>query len=449
MRKKTTQTKTTNYANAEVDSSGNKFWNLKRDLVLGKFAKEDFYKCAVTDKKRIPRHFKLNKNYDFEEAVEKALEHYAKVRGLKTKKKKAQRKTTETAKQQLTLADRTICNGNVVLFERPNTRKWQAKIKRITGTWKDYTTKTDDFEEAKAEELYRDIKYRQETGKVDITKRFKDVCEVAHKQLTEEYERTGRQQVKDKARVIKQYLIPLLGSYNTHNIDNNVLVEFSEKREKLMGKKPAKSTLNTQNSALNYCFALAKAKNYIVELPQVVNDGADEYKRRVYFEHEEYMALCRFMWRDLKASEKLLTIKNGRNGIDTITQTTYEIRELLRDVVLILANTGIRTGNELLRIKWNNIEIKEDSIVFYLTKTKTQRHREVVAYEPKAKGEKRYGVWSCLEKIQQRFTELENMDFEELFAQNEYVFEDSHTLFRFLAELQNTVSIIPIFTFLL
>ena len=112
MRKKTTQTKTTNYAEAEVDSRGNLTWELKRNLHLVKFANENFYKCAVIDKKGKVKHYKLNKNYDFKEAVEKALEHYAKVRGLKTKKKKAQRKTTQTAKQQPTLADRTICNGN-------------------------------------------------------------------------------------------------------------------------------------------------------------------------------------------------------------------------------------------------------------------------------------------------------------------------------------------------
>ena len=77
------------------------------------------------------------------------------------KRKKAKRKTTKTTKQRLTLADGIICNSNIVLFKRKHARKWQAKIKRITGAWKDYTTKAEDFEEAKAnaEELYRDIKW--------------------------------------------------------------------------------------------------------------------------------------------------------------------------------------------------------------------------------------------------------------------------------------------------
>lgn len=57
MRKKTTQTKTTNYAEAQVGSSGNVTWELKRNLHLGKFAKDNFYKCAVTDKKGKFRHY--------------------------------------------------------------------------------------------------------------------------------------------------------------------------------------------------------------------------------------------------------------------------------------------------------------------------------------------------------------------------------------------------------
>ena len=44
------------------------------------------------------------------------------------------------------------------------------------------------------------------------------------------------------------------------------------------------------------------------------------------------------MWRYLEHSQRLLQGK-GRNGIDTISEKTYWIRELLRDVVLILVNT--------------------------------------------------------------------------------------------------------------
>ena len=56
-----------------MDSSGNLTWELKRNLHLGKFANKNFYKCAVIAKKGKVKHYKLNKTYDFEEAVEAAL----------------------------------------------------------------------------------------------------------------------------------------------------------------------------------------------------------------------------------------------------------------------------------------------------------------------------------------------------------------------------------------
>ena len=59
----------------------------------------------------------------------------------------------------------------------------------------------------------------------------------------------------------------------------------------------------------------------------------------MYFPDKEYRKLCNFMWRDLEKSTKLL----NTDGFD---QRSYDIRELLRDVVLILANTGIRCGKE-------------------------------------------------------------------------------------------------------
>ena len=56
---------------------------------------------------------------------------------------------------------------------------------------------------------------------------------------------------------------------------------------------------------------------------------------------------------------------------------------LLRDIVLILGNSGIRVGEELINLKWNNLDIVEqdgmESIRFSLTHTKTGTQRVVIA----------------------------------------------------------------------
>jgi len=251
-----------------------------------------------------------------------------------------------------TVSERKICNGNVVLFKRSRSRKWQCKIRRSVGKWVDYTTAKEDLDEAKiaAEELYRDIKYRQQSGKVDVSRRFADVCKVAKSQLLAEYQKSNRTQLKDKVRVIDKYLIPLLGKYNTHNITHKVLVEFDEQRTTLLGRQLSKSAVNTHNSALNYVFNLAKTHNYIVEVPSLPKNGTTTDKRRLHFTDKEYRKLCNFMWRDLQKSE-------NRINTDGFDQRSFDIRELLRDVILILANSGIRCGNELLSLKWKNLSI--------------------------------------------------------------------------------------------
>ena len=110
-----------------------------------------------------------------------------KVRSKRTtNKKRATAKKQKRSKGTLTtqqIKDRTICNGNVVLFRRENSKRWQCRIRRNTGVWVDYSTKQTDLKKTKkvAEERYRGIKYRHETGKIDVTHRFSDVCKLAKK----------------------------------------------------------------------------------------------------------------------------------------------------------------------------------------------------------------------------------------------------------------------------
>ena len=327
------------------------------------------------------------------------------------------------------LSERKI-NKEIVLFRRAHSSKWQAKIKISNSRWKDYSTKTDNFDEAKvwAEKKLSDIIYRQEAGQVAVSKRFKDVCAVAKRQLDTEYARTKKAQAKDKARVIEKYLMPLLGKYYTHRINEEVLAEFEEAREKMVGRKLTKSTINTHNSALNYCFDLARKHNYIQEVPKLYNLGRTNRERREFFNDKEYRKLTAFMWREVERAEKRI----GTDGFDI---RSYEIQAMLRDIVLILANTGIRCGNELLNLRWCDVEIRKhkdvgEYIVFSLLHTKTKKPREVISYEAENKqaknatkqGEKRFGSFSCLERIKNRFDNLKNKKLENCFKSTDYIF---------------------------
>ncbi len=315
--------------------------------------------------------------------------------------------------------ERTICNGAVVLFNRNNSKRWQARIRRNSGEWVVYSTKQADFDAAVAvaEERYREIQYAQKTGKIDVTRRFSSICQLCKKELLDEAERTGQQTPKNYAQVIDKYIMPILGSYMCHNIDTVALRIYSQKRAEIIGHQPTKSTIATHNSALNYLFRKAKEKNFIEFIPKTINDGV-KGKRRSYFNNEEMRILNANMWRYLKHNEKLVNQK-GRNGIENIGIKTYWIRELLRDVVLILANTGMRPGEEILNLKWKNLRItkqhEKESIQFSIPQSKTIR-RIIIGYEPFVREDGiKYGCWKPLENIKNRFDDLKDLDWNKLF----------------------------------
>lgn len=78
-------------------------------------------------------------------------------------------------------------------------------------------------------------------------------------------------------------------------------------------------------------------------------------------------------------------------------QRTRNIRELLRDYVLILANTGMRHGTETANLKWNNIEefkAKDNKKYLRIWVNGKTGKRELIA---------RHSVSNYLKRIQNRF----------------------------------------------
>jgi integrase len=232
------------------------------------------------------------------------------------------------------------------------------------------------------------------------------------------YDDRERVLAKQLAQVIDKYLIPLSGKFQCHNIHTEQLREFSKKRVELMGKVPTTSTSVTHNTVLNYVFRKALSLNYIQYLPRLIsNDGDSTKKRRSYFNDTELRQLNNEMGQWVKTTEALHKVKGGRNGIDTLSDTSYDIRMMLRDIVLILVNTGIRAGEELLNLEWNNLDIVEqdgmESICFSLTHTKTGTQRVVIGYEPiRTNEDERYGCWMPLQRIAERFPKLDKMNWD-------------------------------------
>ena len=130
------------------------------------------------------------------------------------------------------------------------------------------------------------------------------------------------------------------------SIDYELLQRFAKWRADKIGREPMARTLITHNSALNRVFDEAVVRGYMnrSHVPVLINKGRDS-TRRPDFSADEYRSLIRTLpsW-----------IDKGREG------KSRDMRHLLRDYVLILANTGIRHGTEADNLRWKHITLFEE-----------------------------------------------------------------------------------------
>jgi len=171
-----------------------------------------------------------------------------------------------------------------------------------------------------------------------------------------------------------------------------------------MGKKPRASTITNHNTSLNRVLDYAVEMGYMsnAHIPKLQNDGKKSEPRPA-FSKSEYKSLTSFMttW-----------CKKGH------MQRTKDMRELLRDYVLILANTGIRHGTEALGLKWKDIQWITTDGERYLQFTVSGKRgkRQPIA---------RHNTQDYLERLQLRNPAISKLSFDALLKKrvDDYVFK--------------------------
>ncbi|MBR3371927.1 MAG: site-specific integrase [Rhodobacteraceae bacterium] len=289
----------------------------------------------------------------------------------------------------------TVLDGDVRLVKRKNSRAWQAAFK-IDGRWVRISTKCRQLDDArsKARELYLEYKMRQKNGLPVVSKRFADVARLVIADMEQQLEAgVGKKSWRDYKIVLEKYFIPYFGETFVTSIKYEELQKFSKWREEKIGHAPKASTLNTHNSALNRVFDEAVARGYInrTHVPVLFNKGRDS-QRRPDFRREEY----RKMINNLPA-----WIDAGRAG------KSRDMRHLLRDYVLILANTGIRHGTETENLRWKHVHLFEEGGFTFLEMSVPGKtgQRDLVC---------RASTINYLKRIQSRCPDIADMTFEDL-----------------------------------
>jgi hypothetical protein len=300
-----------------------------------------------------------------------------------------------------------LLEDKVVIYQRERSSIWQARVKLADGKWHRQSTREHKEADAKekALEIYYDARAKAKNNLPQATRRFSNVAKMAIEQMEKELN-NGRGKVvyTHYIAAINNYLIPYFGKMKMDNIDVERLNDFERWREEIIGKTIALSTLNTHNSAMNRIVDLAVQHGWMMRssMPPLKNKGKKPNTRPT-FTFAEYRSLTRRL-RDWS--------KTGR------TQRTRMMRELLRDYVLVLANTGIRHGTESLNIKWRHIDWHEDingDKYLQITVDGKTGKRTLIA---------RHNVVTYLTRLKNRFDALKDMTLDEIIKKriDEYVF---------------------------
>jgi integrase len=290
-----------------------------------------------------------------------------------------------------------VRGGEVVLYKREDSTKWQARYKLKDLKWRRIATKQKNLQYAVevACEAYDRARFLFAENIPISSKRFDVAANLAvdemKRQLTAE---VGKTVYNDYITAINKYLIPFFGKYNINTIGYEELQAFGTWREREMGRKPVASTVTTHISAMNRVYDVAIERGWIAQqqIPKIKNTGAKGTAREA-FSKSEYASLTSFM---VKWSEK------GHTG------KTKQMRSLLRDYILVLANTGMRHGTEAMNLKWTDIAFVKKGEEKYLQmtvsgkrgrRTLIARHNTEIYLERLYKRQPHLAKYATLEKL--------------------------------------------------
>jgi integrase len=245
-------------------------------------------------------------------------------------------------------------------------------------------------------EQYMEHLFKHKHGIPSVSKRFADIARLSVAEMRRKLEAgEGKKIFVDYIAVTENYLIPFFGKFNIANIGYKQVHAYEQWRREKFGRELKASTVNTHNSALNRVFDEAVALGYMQksQVPVLTNTGRASM-RRADFTRNEFAQMLRALphWVPQTRLSKSL-----------------QMRELLRDYIRFLANTGIRHGTEAQNVCWKHIDVFEDNGRKYLAvwvDGKTGQ-REVIA---------RASTITYLKRIHKRCEDINQLTFDELLA---------------------------------
>ena len=240
----------------------------------------------------------------------------------------------------------SLLEGELTLFQRPNSANWQCRFKLANGQWHAASTATDDLDRAQTQAvaIYETVKAKVGSGLSPVSKTFKqvaldEIANMAQAMAT----KTGKRTYRDYMFAINKYLIPFFGKYEIGSITRELIADFESWRISQLGRDPMASTKRNHASAYVRVINLARDRGYIgynQSVPLLDSKGKRSQPRPAFTEQE--------------IGELLSYTETWQKS--SYTDRTAHMRTLCAYYIEFLVNTGVRHGTEALPLRWRHLQ---------------------------------------------------------------------------------------------
>jgi integrase len=304
-------------------------------------------------------------------------------------------------------------DGELVLYRRERSQRFQCRYKLADGTWQRQSTGKASLEHAiaRACDIYDEARYRLRLG---LSHKTHSVAQIARETAADLRRQIdlgqGKSVFSTYLSCIERYFIPYFQDKCFEELTHTDVSEFEIWRNRQLDRTVKASTLQNFASAWNRLIATAVEKGYISErvpVPRMSVKGLKS-KPRPAFSEDEINTLLTFM----------LTWQH-----EGLREVEKQMRPLLRDYIEMLLLTGMRHGTEAMGICWKHIEWHTDKGVRYLR----------IWVDGKTGGRwliAKHRAVDVLKRLQVRQDALADMSFEQLLTERVnnkvFVFNDGY-----------------------
>lgn len=257
-----------------------------------------------------------------------------------------------------------LLNGKIILFRDPRSKPIQARLK-IHDKWSWVSTRQTDLDQAKyaAQKLFEDrLNSTPQPGPPPLT--LNSICHQYRQNLLEKP--IQRAIYPTYLAILENHVLPSLKD-KTAITKDDIEKLYKDHREKL-GKIPAKSTINCLNVVLRGILSLCREQNIPVSVDRLtIKDRGVQGVRRETPTIEQY--------RQLYKTSRKWKREPGKH------QLTYYKRAVFHELILLIANTGIRPG-EHRSLLWSDVAIRNGQLRLVVRKSKVGRSRQITARNP-------------------------------------------------------------------